>query len=199
MIGPSYDPVGTPAIGRWAASRQMGYDKRPEQSWFRGWEPYDTMVSPACYLNACSWKARPATAVIAEPWTEEGDTEPMDRTLLGLVSHPGLRHRASMRSGEHFITRVAFVQSRPPPQVQLGDALWDQHVVTFAADAREAAMAFHPELRRMLATWGLRGHLELRPGGLVLHDARLKPTAADYERLARALPDIVNTALRYPV
>jgi hypothetical protein len=81
------------------------------------------------------------------------------------------------------VTRVAFVESPPPPKVTIGDALWDSHVTTFAASGSEAARAFPPRLRKLLAGWGFQGHVEIRPGGLALHMAGLRPVAEHYQRL----------------
>ncbi|MBW2523128.1 MAG: hypothetical protein JRI23_03090 [Deltaproteobacteria bacterium] len=197
MVGPTVDPQGTGPIAQWARRKRVAHQVRPEQGWFRKWEPFDTMISPTCFLNALSWPAPPGNVTLAEPWTEEGDEEPMDRTIIAFVSHPGLRLRASMHAGEHFITRVTFLEDPPLPEVQLGDPLWDQHVVTRGASVEEAAAAFHPALRQLLAGWGFQGHLELRPCGLVLHYAGLKPTPEHLSRMSRIVPEVVTAALRY--
>jgi hypothetical protein len=101
--------------------------------------------------------------------------------------------------GEHFLTRVAFLENPPPPKVTIGDELWDSHVATFAASAETAALAFHPRLRKLLAGWGFEGHLELRArGGLVVHYAGLRPTPAHYDRMLSILRDLVNAAIEAP-
>src|SRR6185503_8205654 len=105
--------------------------------------------------------------------------------------------RAAMRVGEHFLTRVAFLESPPPPRVSVGDKIWDANVATFAASALEASTAFHPRLRKLLAGWGFQGHLELRAGGLVIHQAGLRPTPEDADRLVRVVTEIVNSAIAY--
>ena len=153
------------------------------------------MVPFAYYFNSCSWPANPGSIALVEPWTEEDDFEPMDRTILGFVKHPGLRCRAAMRVGEHFITRVAFLENPPAPIVKIGDMVWDEHVVTRAASDNEASKAFTPSLRRLLQTWGFRGHLEMRPGGLVVHSAGYKPIAEHYQQLSVSIRQIVTAAL----
>jgi hypothetical protein len=126
--------------------------------------------------------------VIVEPWYATDDGEPLERALLGFAMHPGITRRAAMRVGEHFMTRVAFLESPSPPQVRIGDALWDEHVTTFAASAEVAAAAFHPRLRKLLAGWGFQGHLELRArGGLVVHWAGLRPIPAGDRQSKRLL------------
>lgn len=163
----------------------------PNQEWFRAWEPFDTMVSAEAYLNSISWPLAPAQITIAEPWLAALDSEPLDRTLLAFVSHPGLYRRAAARGGEHFNTRVAFIETPPPPTVRIGDPKWDEHVLTFAASAAEAAAAFPKGARELLASWGFSGHIEVRPGGLVLHFAGTRPAPDHLSRLAKAIPPLV--------
>src|SRR5262249_15430322 len=153
---------------------------------------------PSQYYNACTRIADPGHIVLVEPWYAAEDSEPLERTILGFASHPGLRRRAAMRAGEHFLTRVAFLESPPPPTVQVGDPLWDTHVLTRAASPLEAATAFHPRLRQLLAGWGFQGHIELRAGGLVIHQAGLRPLPEHYDRLMRVVRELVMTAIGYP-
>lgn len=186
---------GSELVARWAAGRGMVFEARPDETWFRRWEPYDTMAPASHYYNSCTWQQGRLTTVLVEPWFADEGIDPLERTIVGFATHPGLVRRAAARAGEHFLTRVAFVESPPPPKVTVGDKLWDGHVATFAASGSEAAAAFHPALRRLLAGWGFSGHLELRPGGLVVHYAGLSPEPSHYERLSRIVVDIVNAAL----
>jgi len=192
---PSPLPAGSSQVAQWAAGRRIHYDPRPQQEWFLRWEPFDTITSPARYYNACSWPAPPGSVTIAEPWTEEGIIEPMDRTIFAFASHPGLRFKASMRSGEDFITRVSFITQPPPAKVELGDAAWDQHVVTHAASVQDARGAFTTRLRALVQQWGFRGHIEVRPGCVVIHCTGIQPTPAGYEHMVGAAAQIVTAAL----
>lgn len=189
--------MGSDQIAAWAATRGLLFRAAPDEAWFRDWEPFDTMAPPTVYYSACSWAQAPGEATIVEPWYAPEDGTPLGRTLLAFAKHPGLRYRASARAGEHFLTRVAFLESRPPPEVKIGDALWDEHVTTLAFSEEEAKAAFHRRLRRLLAGWGFSGHLELRRGGLVLHYAGLSPVARDYDRMLFIVRDVVSAAINY--
>lgn len=189
-------PPGSEAVAQWAASRRLGYEARPEDAWFRRWEPYDTMAPATVYYNAVTWTKSRLVVVLAEPWFAPEDGEPLERTLLGFASHPDLVRRAAARVGEHLLTRVAFIENARPPTVQVGDKLWDQHVATFAASGSEAAAAFNARLRKLLAGWGFHGHLEMRAGGVVMHFAGIYPEPRGYERLQKALIEVVNHAVK---
>jgi hypothetical protein len=135
--------------------------------------------------------------VVVEPWYASEDVEPLDRTVIAFAVHPALRRRAAMRAGEHFLTRVAYIESAPPPTVKIGDRVWDGNVVTLAASPSEAEAAFHRGVRKLLAGWGFQGHLEIRPGGLVVHYAGLQPVPEGYDRLLRIARDIVRKAVAH--
>jgi hypothetical protein len=197
-MAPMSTPVPSPAapgserIAAWARERGLQYRGFPDQQWFAAWEPYDTMIGAEAYLSSVSWALPPGTATIAEPWLAPLDAEPLDRTLLVFVSHPRFVRRAAARSGEHFNTRVAYLEAPPPPTVRLGDPAWDERVVTLAASPSEAAAAFPPAARRLLLEWRFSGHLELRPGGLVVHFAGLLPIPEHVAQLVRSVPGLVG-------
>jgi hypothetical protein len=187
-------PPGSLQIARWAASRRLAYEAHPDEVWFRRWEPHDTIAPPSHFFNACTWVANPGHAVIVEPWYAPEDAEPLERTMLAFASHPGIVRRAAMRVGEHFLTRVAYIESPPPPKVTVGDKLWDEHVTSYAASSSEAAAAFHPRLRKLISGWGFKGHIELRPGGVVVFEAGLRPTPEGYDRLFWIIREVTGKA-----
>ncbi|MEP7120290.1 MAG: hypothetical protein ABJE95_05240 [Byssovorax sp.] len=190
-------PHGSAHIAQWAGRAGLRYEPHPDESWFRRWEPHDTIAPPSHFLNACTWMAapHPGHIVLVEPWYAFDDMPPLDRTVMAFASHPSLGPRAAIRGGEHFLTRVAFIESPQPPQIKLGDPTWDAHLETFAISRETAAQAFHPRLRKLLVGWKFQGHLELRPGGLVLHFAGLRPIQEDYDRLLRITRQVVEKAL----
>ena len=192
-------PLGSTQIAQWSAAARLGYEPLPDEAWFRRWEPHDTIAPPSRFFNACTWLAAPDPGhiVVVEPWYASDDVDPLDRVVIAFAVHPALRHRASMRVGEHFVTRVAFIESPPPPQVNVGDPVWDANVTTFATSEAAAAGAFHRRLRKLLAGWAFEGHLELRPGGLVVYYAGLKPIPEGYDRLLRITREIVGKAIAH--
>ena len=60
-------PIGSDQIAAWAASRGLRYQPNPDEEWFRGWEPFDTMAPPTLYVNACTWGQPSGQATIVEP------------------------------------------------------------------------------------------------------------------------------------
>lgn len=185
-------PEGAERIERWARSKKLPYQPHPDPAWFEAWEPYDTMTSPEAHYSAVSLPlGGSAIATLVEPWYAPVDQQPLDRTLLAFVSHPGLVRHVAARGGQHFNTRVAYLETPPPPQVQVGDTVWDSHMVTYAASPAEAEAGLPLAARRILADWGFVGHLEIRPGGGVVNHIRMKPTPEHYQLLASELARLV--------
>lgn len=186
-------PPGSEHIASWARARRWIYEPYPNVEWFRAWEPFDTMVSGTTYFNSVSFTVGSrGTGTMAEPWYAPEDSTPLDRTVLGFVSHPGFTRRAAARGGEHFNTRVSFIENPPPPEVKVGDAAWDENIATFAASASEAAAAFPVAARHYLAQIQFVGHIEIRPGGMVLHYAGTLPRHDHMENLANLLPQLTQ-------
>jgi hypothetical protein len=196
---PARLPLGSNAIATWAHQARLGYEPHPDEDWFRRWEPHDAIAPPGAFFNSCTWLAAPDPGhiVVVEPWYAAEDSDPLDRAVVAFAVHPGLRRRAAMRAGEHFLTRVVYLESAPPPTVQIGDPTWDQNAVTLAASPNEAASAFHRRLRKLLVGWAFQGQIELRPGGLVVYYAGLKPVPEGYDRLLRITREIVAKAIAY--
>jgi hypothetical protein len=183
-ISSPWTPTGSTAIATWARARGLLYEAVPAEAYFRAWEPHDTMISPERWFNACTQHVEGGHVVVAEPWTAGDGMEPVDRTVVAFVKmrSGGPVRRASMRVGEPFLTKVAFLEAPPPPETKLGDPVWDEHVATFAPSPSDALAAFSPALRERLRYRGFRGHLELRPGGFVVHPDGARPTPDGYEQ-----------------
>lgn len=195
MTGLPFSPPGTEAIAAFAARRALAFQAHPDEAWFRALEPYDTLAPPASYFNACAYRERSLGVVLVEPYYGDGEILPLERAVFAVASHPRLTRRAAARVGEHAVSRALYLEGPPPPTVEIGDPRWDAHVKTLAASGAEADAAFSPPLRALLARRGFRGHLEIRPGALVVHDASLSPTPEGYERALRGALEVVNAAL----
>lgn len=190
-------PVGSTRVARWATASGLAFESHPDEAWFRRWEPHETLAPPSFYLNSCTFMTPMGHVVLVEPWYAAAGEEPLERTVLAFAVVPTLPHvpgRAAARVGEHFLTRVAFLESVPLPEVRLGDPVWDAHVKTFATSEGDARAAFHPRLRKLLSGWGFSGHMEMRPSGLIVHYAGLQPTPEGYDRLLRITQEILGKA-----
>ena len=188
-------PRGSELIEQWAFRNGFTYQATPEAGWFDAWEPFETMVAPAAWFNAVSKPYRSGHITIAEPWLADEGFEPLDRALVAFAIHPRLRHKASARIGESFLTRVAYVGTSPPPKAFVGDRTWDERAVTFAPIGTDPGAALVPGLRKLLADWNFAGHIELRPRGMVLNVAGLRPEPENLDRLFQFVSLAVDRAV----
>jgi hypothetical protein len=148
------------------------------------------MVSAPVYYNAVTWPLGSGQATAAEPWLAPTDSEPLERTVLVFVSHPGFVGRVAVRGGSHFNTRVTYLEGPPIPAVELGDPRWDVRWVTLAESVSEAHARLPWGARELLSRWGFSGHLELRPGRLIVHFAGTRPEPDHLERLLPAVAEL---------
>ncbi|MFO0547626.1 MAG: hypothetical protein U0271_04505 [Polyangiaceae bacterium] len=193
-------PPGSDQIAFYARSRRLLYEARPQEEWFRRWEPHDTLVSPEFWFNAVSVPGPWGVAVAAEAWTAGERIMPIERALVVFVEWrgaPSYGPRGALRVGEPFLTKTMFLEKPPPPKIEIGDPIWDQHVTTFALTFEDALAAFPKRLREYLRTQGFRGHLEVRPYGFVLHPESCMPRPDHYELAFRMASDVAY-ALRTP-
>ena len=184
-------PPGSENIAGWARQHRFGYEASPDETWFRRWEPFDTMVSAEAYYNAVTWSVSGGTVTLAEPWLAPVGAEPLGRTALFFVQHGAFVRRAAARGGEHFNTRLAFLENAPPPEVKLGDPEWDRYMISFAASPGEAVAAFPVAARRLLASWGFVGHVEVRPGGLVFNHVPLRLVPPELEGTIQGMQTLI--------
>lgn len=191
-------PPGSDTLAAWARARGYTFHPTPAATWYRAWEPLETLVSPQCYFGALQMPMGPAQVVLAEPWCAVGDEEPLGRGVWAFITHPALRYRAAARVGANHMTRVSYIGVPRPLQQHTGDPAWDDVAVTFAATQLDAARALTPSLRKLLLGWSFEGHIEVKPGGMLFHLARVLPTPEGYEHLLAWAPMLIDKALKQP-
>jgi hypothetical protein len=183
MVDAPPPPPGSLVVARWAGARGYPFQYTPDDAWYRAWEPFDTLVAPARYVNAVATNVRRAQLVAVEPWMAYGDEAPVARTLFAFVRHPRVQGRASMHVGSSHVTRVTFLHSPPPPRQRFGDDALDGEAAVYAPTPGDVGLAFPPALRAFLRAARFEGHLEVRHGGFVLHRTGVEPSPGGYESL----------------
>ena len=150
MAAPPFSPPGSDVIAAWARQRGFAFAAFPDAAWFEAWEPYDTMVAPEAYFDATSFSIQGAGVTLAEPWLAPLGSEPLGRAVLCFLQHPAFVRRAAARGGEHFNTRVAYLDHPPPPRVTVGlpflnaeRTLADATLLSRAVDLVDAEHGIH--------------------------------------------------------
>lgn len=193
----TFVPPGVSEVGAWARRAGLSFEARPLPDWYRRWEPFDVLVAPERYFGAVGYALGSSAVAIAEPWPSEGEAEPLGRDLLAFVADARFSFRAAARVGPGtHLTRVSFLTSAKPTEQTTGDTEWDHVAVTYARTPLDAVRGVGPSLRKLLLGWNFQGHIEVRPGGMIVHAAGIEPTPRGYETLRAWLPPIVEKALK---
>jgi hypothetical protein len=179
-----------PWIAQFAAERGLRYEPEADERWLRAWEPYATLRSPIRYEHALLSTGAGGSLTLAR----------------FVVAAPGDDSAASARAGQpaeasawiaitqdvRLSARAAATSDRPGmfgealdlvgmPRRQTGDARFDAAFASFAPDGENVARGIGPSVRKLVMSWRLPLHFEVRKGGFVLAPVAL---AADARSLA---------------
>lgn len=157
-----------------ATQRGLRYEAEADERWLRAWEPYTTLKVPIRYEHALHATGSAGSLSIARAIVElpvPPQPNPMRPTEAGtwiaIVQDERITTRVATTSdfgglfGEPL--ELATMTRRPT-----GDPAFDHVFATFAASDADVARGISPSLRRLLLSWRIPVHAELRPGGFVL-------------------------------
>ncbi len=162
----------TPAfwIEAFAAQRGLRYEAEADERWLRAWEPYVTLRVPVRYEHALLATGGSGSISIARAVFERAASGTAGIEIgswLAIVQDVRVSARAATTSdfGGTFGEPLDLV---PLPRRPTGDPVFDHVFASFAASDVELATALTPSLRRLLSSWRIPVHAEVRPGGFVL-------------------------------
>lgn len=161
-------------IEAFAAQRGLRYEADADERWLRAWEPYTTLKVPVRYEHALhatggSGSISIARAVVELPVPPQ--PHPMRPTEAGtwiaIVQDVRMIAKVATTSdlggifGEPL--ELAGMVRRAT-----GDAAFDHVFATFAESDEAVREGITPSLRRLLLSWRIPVHVEIRQGGFVL-------------------------------
>jgi hypothetical protein len=160
-----------------AIARQRGlrYEPEADERWLRAWEPYTTLKVPFRYEHAlhatgANGSLSVARAVVDMP-AAPSSVAPTHRTEVGtwiaIVQDVRMKTKAAVTNdfGSAFAEPLEVV---PMTRMPTGDAAFDHVFAAFATTSEELEVAVTPSLRRLLLSWRVPVHAELRAGGFIL-------------------------------
>ena len=171
-------------IEAFAAQRGLRYQPDADERWMRAWEPYTTLKVPIRYEHVLEATggggsitiARAVVDIPAPPPVPGAPVRPSELgTWIAIVQDVRLTAKVATTSD------FAGVFGEPldlvtMPRRPTGDPMFDHVFATFAATG-EDLKAMTPSLRKLLLSWRIAVHAEIRPGGFVL--APISVTADD--------------------
>jgi hypothetical protein len=162
-----------------AVARQRGlrYEPDADERWLRAWEPYTTVKTPLRYEHALhatggngSLSIARAVVELPAPPAPPGypPSPPMEvGTWIAIVQDERVTAKAAVTNdfGSAFAEVLDLVAA---PRQATGDPAFDHVFASFAAGQEALAAAVTPSLRKLLLSWRVPVHAEVRPGGFVV-------------------------------
>ena len=179
-------------IAQYAAQRGLKYEPEADERWLRAWEPYTTLKMPVRYEHALYATGASGSLTLArffvptEVMAPSGGVAQVEASAWICIAQD-LRiegQAATMNDpGRIFAENPELVTMK---RRATGDAYFDRSFVTFAPSEEELRQAITPSLRRLLLSWNVPVHAELRKGGFVVAPVSLGADPASLAWLAHA-------------
>jgi hypothetical protein len=158
-------------IEAFAAQRGLRYEAEADERWLRAWEPYTTIKTILRYEHALSSTGGSGSITIARGVVElpaPVSAVPAEvGTWIAIVQD--VRLAASFATTSDFGgTFGESLELVTMPRRTTGDPTFDHVFATFAKTADDVQSGLTASLRRLLLSWRVPVHAEMRPGGFVL-------------------------------
>ncbi len=184
------DAVGW--IAQYAAQRGLRYEPDADERWLRAWEPYTTLKTPTGYEHALYATGSGGSLTLArfsvptEVMSPSGGVAQVDAAAwICIAQDVRIEATAAMTNdpGRIFAENIDLIAMKRRPT---GDPVFDRTFATFAPTANDLALAVTPSLRKLLLSWNVPVHAELRKGGFVVAPVSLGADPTSLSWLAHA-------------
>ena len=176
-----------------------------DERWLRAWEPYTTLKTPSRYEHALYATGSAGSLTLArfcvptEVMAPSGGVAEVEASAwICIAQDPrmGEGHAALTNDpGRIFSENVDLISM---PRHATGDGLFDRTFASFAQSKDELGLAVSPSLRKLLLSWNVPVHAEIRKGGFVVAPVSLGPDPASLSWLAHAAHVFGDKAAKRP-
>jgi hypothetical protein len=179
-------------IAHYAAQRGLRYEPEADERWMRAWEPYSTLKMPLRYEHALYATGPGGSLTLArfsvptEVIAPSGGVAEVEASAwICIAQDERIEGRAATTNDpERIFTELP--ELIPHPRRSTGDAHFDRLFATFAPSDEDLRKALTPSLRRLLVSWSVPVHAELRRGGFIIAPVSLGADPVSLDWLARA-------------
>lgn len=191
-------------IAQYAAQRGLRYEPEADERWLRAWEPYTTLKTPIRYDHALYATGSGGSLTLArfyvptEVMAPSGGVAEVEASAwICIAQDVRIEGTAATTNdpGRIFAENVELIAMR---RRATGDALFDRSFATFAPSSEELALAVTPSLRKLLLSWNVPVHAELRKGGFVVAPVSLGVDPTSLAWLAQAAHVFGDKASKAP-
>ena len=159
-------------LAAYAAERGLAYEPEADERWLRAFEPFATLRTPIRYAHALHATGARGSLSIARLVTERepGDERPEPSAWIVLAQDdrlPGVLAAAASDPAptSPFAEEVDLVTL---PKRLTGDSAFDRTFASYAPTDRDLATAITPSLRKLVLSWRIPVHFEIRSGAFIL-------------------------------
>ena len=159
-------------IAQYAARKGLRYEPDPDERWLRAWEPYATLKVPIRYEHALHATGTIGSLSIARMVLPTDRVAGVPRTqdvaawiAIGQDVRLEGTAAATCDAGRIFAESLDLVSM---PRKSTGDTAFDHIFATFSPSRVELARAITPSLRKLVLSWRIPLHFEIRKGGFIL-------------------------------
>jgi hypothetical protein len=165
-------PIGW--IAQYAAQRSFRYEPDADERWLRAWEPYTTLKPPIRYEHALHATGGEGSLSIARMITlvpgYAMNGEAIETEVSAWVA---IAQDTRLQGAVAVCSDLASPFAEPLDLIAMkrrasGDPKFDHVFATFAPTSDDLTTALTPSLRKLLMTWRLPVHAEIRPGGFIV-------------------------------
>lgn len=180
-----------PWLPAFAAQRGLRYEADADERWLRAWEPYTTLRVAIGYAHALHATGQFGSMSVARMELTTPYPLPTGGTAsafawIAIVQDERIDTKAAVSNDTGILAEprdtIALALRRT------GDFAFDRVFASFAATDADLARAVTPSLRKLLLSWNLPVHAELRPGGFIVSPVSLPPDPTSLAWFLGALP-----------
>ncbi|MFO0663777.1 MAG: hypothetical protein U0174_07495 [Polyangiaceae bacterium] len=172
-----------PWLSDFARRAGLRYEPDADERWFRAWEPFATLRVPVHYTHALHATTTDGyasisiarMAVTVKHWGTQMPSETEVRAWVAIVQDARIDSVIQPSTGAVAVTSDRGSPFAEPldlvtlPRQRTGDPAFDAVFASFAkVSLSERPSPISKSLRKLLLSWGVPVHAELRPGGFVL-------------------------------
>jgi len=162
-------------IEAFAAQRGLRYEPDADERWLRAWEPYTTLKVPIRYEHALhatggGGSISIARAIVEFPGPPPPGAPPRPTevgTWIAIVQDVRITSKAAATSDVAGIFGESLDLAIMPRRTT-GDPAFDHVFASFASTSDDLLKGLNPSVRKLLLSWRVPVHAELRPGGFIL-------------------------------
>ncbi len=179
-------------IAQYAAQRGLRYEPDADERWLRAWEPYTTLKTPVRYEHALYATGSGGSLTLArfsvptQVMAPSGGVAEVEASAWICIAQDVRIAAAAATTndpGRIFAENIDLVTM---PRRPTGDAAFDRSFATFAPTPDDLTTGITPSLRKLLLSWSVPVHAEIRKGGFVLAPVSLGADPNSLSWLARA-------------